>query len=161
MDSKAPNERATSVNMQLLRLQRDLRTGSISRDVVNLPSELCSCGSGMFTKVARLAPPDTIPLFGSPFSDPPWRRKVILLNQSRECCEPGVVVFCAVSAEVFSRVPLGVVLWFSQVLHFCDTCFSQGTMPSFRVVSSLMIIIMTVVLITIIITTIVVLSLLV
>ena len=34
-------KRATFVNVQLLRLGRDLRTGSISRDIVNFPSELC------------------------------------------------------------------------------------------------------------------------
>ena len=32
--------RATSANVQLPCLQKDLRTGSISRDIVNFPSEL-------------------------------------------------------------------------------------------------------------------------
>ena len=49
---------ATSVNVQLLRLRKDLHMGSISRDIVNFPSELCRCRSGMFTEVARLVPPD-------------------------------------------------------------------------------------------------------
>ena len=44
-------KRATSVNAQLLLLRRDLRRGSISRDVVNFPSELCSRRSGVFTEV--------------------------------------------------------------------------------------------------------------
>ena len=34
-------KRATSVNVQLPCLQKDLRTGSISRDIVSFPSELC------------------------------------------------------------------------------------------------------------------------
>ena len=34
-------KRATSVIVQLPCLQKDLRTGSISRDIVNSPSELC------------------------------------------------------------------------------------------------------------------------
>ena len=51
-------KRATSVNVQLLRLQKDLRTGSISRDIVNFPSKLCRHRSDMFTEVARLVPPD-------------------------------------------------------------------------------------------------------
>ena len=48
-------KRATSANVQLPRLQKDLR--SISRDLANFPSELCRpfC---MFMEVARLAPPD-------------------------------------------------------------------------------------------------------
>ena len=43
--------------MQLPCLQKDLRTGSISRDLVNFPSELCRRRSGMLTVVARLVPP--------------------------------------------------------------------------------------------------------
>ena len=39
-----------------LGLQTDLRTGSISRDIVNFPSELCSRKSG--TEVTCLVPPD-------------------------------------------------------------------------------------------------------
>ena len=50
-------KRATSVNVQLPCLQKDLRTGSISRDILNFPSELCSCRSGVFTEVARSVPP--------------------------------------------------------------------------------------------------------
>ena len=42
-------KRATSVNEQLPCPQKDLRTGSISRDVVNI----------MFTEVARLVPPES------------------------------------------------------------------------------------------------------
>ena len=38
--------RATSVNVQPPRLRKDLRTGSISRDVANFPSELCRRRSG-------------------------------------------------------------------------------------------------------------------
>ena len=38
-------ERATSANVQLLRLRKDLRAGSIPRDVVNFPSELRRRGS--------------------------------------------------------------------------------------------------------------------
>ena len=47
-------KRATSVNVQLLRLQKDLHKCSISRDIVNFPSELCRrrrghvYGSGTF-----------------------------------------------------------------------------------------------------------------
>ena len=37
-----------------LRLQKDLRTGSISRDIVNFPSELCMRRSGGFAEVACL-----------------------------------------------------------------------------------------------------------
>ena len=48
------NKRATSVNVQLRCLLKDLRTGS-----VNFPSELCRRRSGMFTEVARLVPPGT------------------------------------------------------------------------------------------------------
>ena len=40
--------RATSVNVRLPRPRKGLRTGSISRDIVNFPSELCRHGSGMF-----------------------------------------------------------------------------------------------------------------
>ena len=57
---KAP-KRATSVNVQLPCLQKDLRAGSISRDIVNVPSELCRRRSGMFTEVARLVPPENKP----------------------------------------------------------------------------------------------------
>ena len=39
-----------------MRLQKDLCTGSISRDLVDFPSELCS--RSMFAEAARLAPPD-------------------------------------------------------------------------------------------------------
>ena len=45
---------ATSVNVRLLRLQKDLRTGSISRDVVIFTSELCMHRSGAVAEVARL-----------------------------------------------------------------------------------------------------------
>ena len=48
---------ATSANMRLLRLLRDLRTGSILRDIVNFPSELSRRRSGTFAEVARLVPP--------------------------------------------------------------------------------------------------------
>ena len=48
----------TSVNVQLPCLQKDLRMGSISRDIVNFPSERCRRRSDMFTEVARLVPPD-------------------------------------------------------------------------------------------------------
>ena len=51
-------KRATSVNAQLLRPWKDLRTGSISRGIVSLPSELCRRRSGVFMEVARLVPPD-------------------------------------------------------------------------------------------------------
>ena len=53
-------ERATSVSVQLPCLQKDLSTGSISRDIVNFPSELCGCRSGLFAEVARLVPPDCL-----------------------------------------------------------------------------------------------------
>ena len=46
--------------MQRLRLQQDLPTGSLSRDIVDFPSELCSRRSGMLTAVARLVPPDSL-----------------------------------------------------------------------------------------------------
>ena len=45
-------KRATSVNMQLCRLQKDLRY------IVNLPSELRSRRGGIFTEVAHLVPPE-------------------------------------------------------------------------------------------------------
>ena len=48
-DRPEGTKRATSVNVQLLRLQKDLRTGSTSRDVVNFPSNR----SGMLTEVAH------------------------------------------------------------------------------------------------------------
>ena len=51
-------KRATSVNVQLPCLRKDLRAGSISRDVVNFPSELCRRRGGTFAEVARLVPPD-------------------------------------------------------------------------------------------------------
>mgnify|MGYP001157543492 CR=1 FL=1 len=44
---KAPNV-PLSVNVQLPHLRRDLRAGSISRDVANFPSELRRRSSGMF-----------------------------------------------------------------------------------------------------------------
>ena len=50
-------KRVTSVNVQPPCLWKDLHTGSISRDVVNFPSELCRRRSGMFTEVAPLVPP--------------------------------------------------------------------------------------------------------
>ena len=50
-------KRATSISVQLLRLRKNLRTGSISRDIVNFPSELCRRRSGIFTEAARLLPP--------------------------------------------------------------------------------------------------------
>ena len=34
-------KRASAVSVQLLRLQKDLRTGAILRDIVNFPSERC------------------------------------------------------------------------------------------------------------------------
>ena len=49
--------RATSVNVRLPCLQKDLRTGSVSRDTVNFPSELGGRRSDMFTEFARLVPP--------------------------------------------------------------------------------------------------------
>ena len=49
-------KRATSVNVRLPCLQKDLRTGSISRGIVDFPSELCRHRSGMCTEVARLVP---------------------------------------------------------------------------------------------------------
>ena len=49
---------ATSVNVQLPCLQKDLHTGSISRDIVNFPSELCRRRSGTFAEIARLVPPE-------------------------------------------------------------------------------------------------------
>ena len=44
---------ASSLNVQLPCLQKDPRTGSISWDIVNFPSELCRRRSGMFAEVAR------------------------------------------------------------------------------------------------------------
>ena len=49
--------RATSVNAQLPCLQKDLCAGSISRDIVNFPSELSRRRSGTFAEVERLVPP--------------------------------------------------------------------------------------------------------
>ena len=44
---------ATSVNVQLTCLQKDLRAGMISRDIVNFPSELCRRRSGMYVHRSR------------------------------------------------------------------------------------------------------------
>ena len=46
-------KRATSVNVRVPRLQKDLSKGSISRDVANFPSELRRRRGGMFTEVCR------------------------------------------------------------------------------------------------------------
>ena len=54
-------KRATSVNVQLPCLQEDLRTGSISRDTVNFPAELCRRRSGTFTEAALVVPPESLP----------------------------------------------------------------------------------------------------
>ena len=51
---------STSVNVQLLCLQKDLRTCSISRDMVTFPPELCRRRSDMFMEVARLVPPHVV-----------------------------------------------------------------------------------------------------
>ena len=51
-------KRATSVNVQLLHLQRGRRMGSISRDIGYFSSEVCRSISGMFAEVARLMPPE-------------------------------------------------------------------------------------------------------
>ena len=48
------------LNVQLPRLQKDLRTGSISRDIVSFPSKLCVRRSGMFAEVARSVKPEVI-----------------------------------------------------------------------------------------------------
>ena len=45
---------ASSVNVRLPRLQKDLRTVSISRDIENFPCELCRRGSGMFTRKSHV-----------------------------------------------------------------------------------------------------------
>ena len=51
-------QRQKAPNVPLPCLQKDLRRGSISRDMVNFfPSELCRRRSGMFTEVACLVPP--------------------------------------------------------------------------------------------------------
>ena len=50
-------QRVTFVNVQLLRLRKDLRMVSSSRYIVNFPSELCGRRRGMFTEVARLVTP--------------------------------------------------------------------------------------------------------
>ena len=50
-------KRATSVSVQLLHLRKDLRTGSISRDIANFPSELCGRRRAIFVEVACLVPP--------------------------------------------------------------------------------------------------------
>ena len=50
-------KRATSVNVELPCLRKDLCAGSISRDVVSFPSELCRRRSGTFAEVARLLRP--------------------------------------------------------------------------------------------------------
>ena len=61
--AKSPEgtERATSVNVRLPRPRRDPLAVSISRDIVNFPSELCRRRSGMFAEIARLLPPDCFP----------------------------------------------------------------------------------------------------
>ena len=53
-------KRATSVNVQLLGLRTDLRTGSISPDTVNFPSELCRRSGCVFKEVSRWVPPDSV-----------------------------------------------------------------------------------------------------
>ena len=50
--------------MRLLRLRKDRRTGSISRDVVNFLSGLCRHRSDTLTQVARLVPPGRSGLSG-------------------------------------------------------------------------------------------------
>ena len=50
-------KRATSLNVQLLCLRKDLHTVSIPRDIANDPSELCGRRSGMFTVVTLLVQP--------------------------------------------------------------------------------------------------------
>ena len=52
--------RATSANVRLPYLQKDLRTCSIPRDIANFPSELCWRRSGTFAEVARSALPDLV-----------------------------------------------------------------------------------------------------
>ena len=61
LDSEIPEctKRATSVNVQLPCRQKDLRTGSSSRVILNFLSELCRCRGVTFTEVARLVPPET------------------------------------------------------------------------------------------------------
>ena len=59
-DQKAPS--AASVNVRLPCLRRDLRAGSISRDVANFPSELCKRRSGTFAEVARSVRPNGVGL---------------------------------------------------------------------------------------------------
>ena len=49
-------KRATSVSVRLPHLQKDLRTGSPSRDIANFPPELCRRRRGAFAEVARLVP---------------------------------------------------------------------------------------------------------
>ena len=52
---KAPKSATSVVNVRLPRLRRDLRMGSISRDIVNFTPRR---ESGMFTEMASLVPPD-------------------------------------------------------------------------------------------------------
>ena len=51
-------KRAISVNVQLPCLRKDPHTGSISRELVNSPSELCRRRIRIFTEVVRVVPPE-------------------------------------------------------------------------------------------------------
>ena len=63
-------KRATSVNVQLPCLRKDLRTGSNSRAIVNFPSELCRRRSGVFTEDTCLLPPGGKSKSGAPAGGP-------------------------------------------------------------------------------------------
>ena len=56
-ESSDISARVLDLNVQLLRLQMDLHRDSMSRDIVNFPSELCKRRSGTFTEVASFVVP--------------------------------------------------------------------------------------------------------
>ena len=70
MQLKGPygTKRATSANAQLPCLRKDLRTRTISRNIVDFPSELSRRRSGMCTEVARFVPPGRA---AAPLTDAP------------------------------------------------------------------------------------------
>ena len=71
-------KRATSVNVQLPCLQKDLRTGSISRDIVNFPSELCRRRSGNVhgSRTSGAAWGMTVHVSASAFRDAPPESRI-------------------------------------------------------------------------------------
>ena len=127
-------KRATSLNVQLLRLQKDLRTGSISRDVVNFPSETLQVqrwhvyGSGTFgAACARFASQKAQPLesltawpFKKRVPGPPnpWTNDVqemIVIRIWCSRCEPGTfMMWCA-----YVSLSLSLYIYIYTHMHTC------------------------------------------